>query len=178
MESAWDTWTWSRRLTHTYGPDFTARSLFPPDARVSWWVQSKHQFFVALVHNDCGQYDYYKIGGRGWKAWDGTWVFQPIGPADKTSLFQWWQRPEDDSEGFMRLPVGPPSKPDLTVKTVMLVQPPGGGHGQALILCLAGEPNCHWGSSYEVTLVRCSRVPEEVRQALQCRMGYPVHWGD
>ena len=52
MESAWATWTWSREQTHTYGPDFSARSLFPPDARVSWWLQSKHQFFVAQTKTE------------------------------------------------------------------------------------------------------------------------------
>ena len=64
MESAWATWTWSREQTHTYGPDFSARSLFPPDARVSWWLQSKHQFFVALVHHGSSNVAYPVQGTR------------------------------------------------------------------------------------------------------------------
>lgn len=174
MESAYATWTWSRGQTHIYGPDFTPKSLFPPDSRVSWWVQSKHQYFVALIHKDNNQYDYYKICGEPWVTTDG-WEFYPS-KADKTSLFQWWQRPEGDSEGYMKLP-GPAGQ-ELTVKTVMLAQPPAGGHGQALILCLMGEPNFHYGSCYEVTLVRCSRVPANVKQALLHRVGHPIHFGN
>jgi hypothetical protein len=172
---AYADWTWSRRLPHTYEDDFSPRSLIDPDGCVSWWVQARHQYFVALLRNDKGDYEHYKIGGTS-RDWDGSWSFQPSG-ADKTSLFSWWARPEGDHLGFMRFP-GPGvrgSKQELSVKTVVLAQPPGGGHGQALILCLATEAHIYNGSSFDVTLVRCSRVPAAVKQALLDRIGYPIH---
>lgn len=174
---------WHQCQVATAEPPMTTVDLFFRGEAVSWWLHSSWKFFIAFVRArpglDCQgtpDIEMYKIAGRGHSY------------SDEEGQQRFWYKPEraerfNMPRDFCRTPDGnmpghfllPTNSQSWQVTTVFRLQ--DAWTRPVLIMHCMQPPLPGRRAGMEMTLIKCSDVPQQIVASLSARSGSPFATG-